>query len=41
MRAIVQDAYGSTEVFRLDEIDKPKIQDNEVLVKVAAAGIGV
>ncbi len=39
MRAIVQDAYGSTEVLRLAEIDKPDIMANEVLVKVRAAGM--
>lgn len=39
MRAIVQDAYGSTEVLRLAEIDRPEIAANEVLVKVAAAGM--
>ena len=39
MRAIVQDAYGSTDVLRLAEIDKPDIAANEVLVKVRAAGL--
>jgi len=39
MRAIVQDAYGSTEVLRLTEIDWPEIAENEVLVKVVAAGM--
>jgi NADPH:quinone reductase-like Zn-dependent oxidoreductase len=39
MRAIVQDAYGSTEVLRLGEIDRPEIAAHEVLVKVAAAGM--
>ena len=39
MRAIVQDAYGSTEVLRLAEVDRPEIAANEVLVKVAAAGM--
>ncbi|HEX2153754.1 MAG TPA: NAD(P)-dependent alcohol dehydrogenase [Acidimicrobiia bacterium] len=39
MRAIVQDAYGSNEVLRLVEIDRPEIAPNEVLVKVAAAGM--
>jgi NADPH:quinone reductase-like Zn-dependent oxidoreductase len=39
MRAIVQDAYGSTEVLRLGEIDRPEIAANEVLVEVAAAGM--
>jgi NADPH:quinone reductase-like Zn-dependent oxidoreductase len=39
MRAIVQDAYGSVEVLRLAEIDRPDIAANEVLVKVHAAGM--
>ncbi|MGH8915390.1 MAG: NAD(P)-dependent alcohol dehydrogenase [Acidimicrobiia bacterium] len=39
MRAIVQDAYGSTEVLRLAEIGRPEIAANEVLVKVVAAGM--
>ena len=39
MRAIVQDAYGSTDVLRLAEIDKPDVAANEVLVKVRAAGL--
>jgi NADPH:quinone reductase-like Zn-dependent oxidoreductase len=39
MRAIVQDAYGSTEVLRPSEIDLPEIGVNEVLVKVVAAGM--
>ncbi|HSM46132.1 MAG TPA: NAD(P)-dependent alcohol dehydrogenase [Acidimicrobiia bacterium] len=39
MRAIVQDAYGSSEVLRLAEIDPPEIAANEVLVDVAAAGM--
>jgi len=39
MRAIVQDAYGSVEVLRLAEIDKPDIAASEVLVQVRAAGM--
>jgi NADPH:quinone reductase-like Zn-dependent oxidoreductase len=39
MRAIVQDAYGSTDVLRLGEIDRPEIAAHEVLVGVAAAGM--
>jgi NADPH:quinone reductase-like Zn-dependent oxidoreductase len=39
MRAVIQDAYGSTEVLRLEEIDRPEIAANEVLVDVAAAGM--
>ena len=39
MRAIVQDAYGSADVLRLAEIDRPEIAVNEVLVRVGAAGL--
>lgn len=39
MRAIVQDAYGSSDVLRSAEIDRPEIAANEVLVGVAAAGM--
>ena len=39
MRAIVQDAYGSSDVMRLGEIDRPEIASNEVLVEVVAAGM--
>ena len=39
MRAIVQDAYGSIDVLRLGEIAEPDIAENEVLLKVRAAGM--
>jgi len=39
MRAIVQDAYGSSNVLRSAEIDRPEIEANEVLIDVAAAGM--
>jgi NADPH:quinone reductase-like Zn-dependent oxidoreductase len=39
VRAIVQDGYGSTDVLRLAEIDKPVIAANEVLLQVRAAGM--
>jgi 2-desacetyl-2-hydroxyethyl bacteriochlorophyllide A dehydrogenase len=39
MRAIVQDAYGSVDVLRLAQIDKPDVAPNEVLVQVRAAGM--
>ena len=41
MKAIVQDRYGSAEVLEAQEIDKPEIGDNEVLVRVHAASIHV
>ena len=39
IRAVVQDAYGSADVLRLARIPKPEIADNEVLVRVHAAGL--
>jgi len=39
MRAIVQDAYGSSDVLRSAEIDRPEVAANEVLVEVVAAGM--
>ena len=39
MRAIVQDSYGDSDVFRLEETARPVIADNEVLVSVHAAGL--
>src|SRR2546425_12271606 len=39
MKAIVQDTYGSPDVLQLREIDKPVVGDDEVLVRVHAAGV--
>ncbi|AHY45646.1 NADPH:quinone reductase and related Zn-dependent oxidoreductase [Rubrobacter radiotolerans] len=39
MKAIVQDKYGSPDVLNLREIDKPEPGDDEVLVRVHAAGV--
>lgn len=39
MRAIVQDGYGSADVFVLAQVARPEIADNEVLVHVEAAGL--
>jgi NADPH:quinone reductase-like Zn-dependent oxidoreductase len=39
MQAIVQDTYGSADVLRLDRIAPPEIADNEVLLRVHAAGL--
>jgi NADPH:quinone reductase-like Zn-dependent oxidoreductase len=41
MKAIVQDRYGSAEALEAQEIDKPEIGENEVLVRVQAASIHV
>ncbi|HEY3259829.1 MAG TPA: NAD(P)-dependent alcohol dehydrogenase [Pseudonocardiaceae bacterium] len=39
MRAIVQHRYGSPDVLRLSEVDKPAPADDEVLVRVHAAAV--
>ena len=39
MKAIVQDTYGSPDVLELRDIDKPEIGDDEVLVRIRAAGV--
>jgi NADPH:quinone reductase-like Zn-dependent oxidoreductase len=40
MRAIVYDHYGeANDVLRLDDVDRPEIDDDEVLVQVVAAGV--
>ena len=42
MKAIVQDKYGSPgDVLELQEIDKPPVDDDEVLVRVHAASIHI
>ncbi len=41
MKAIVQDRYGSAAVLQAQDIDKPEIGDDEVLVRVHAASIHV
>jgi len=38
MKAIVRETYGSADVLELRDIDKPEIADDEVLVRVHAAG---
>src|SRR6266540_1249332 len=39
MKAIVQDTYGSPDVLQLREIDTPVVGDDDVLVRVHAAGV--
>src|SRR5437660_5609351 len=39
MRAIVYHTYGSPDVLKLQEVQKPVPQDDEVLVKVHAASV--
>jgi NADPH:quinone reductase-like Zn-dependent oxidoreductase len=40
MKAMVRDTYGSADVLELRDIDIPEIKDEEVLVRVHAAGVG-
>src|SRR2546423_15688820 len=39
MKAVVQDAYGPSEVLELRDIARPEIGDGDVLVRVRAAGV--
>jgi len=39
MKAIVQDGYGPADVLELRDIDRPSVGDDEVLVRVRAAGV--
>jgi NADPH:quinone reductase-like Zn-dependent oxidoreductase len=40
MQAIVQDEYGeAADVLRLADIDRPEVGDDEVLLRVHAAGV--
>ena len=39
MKAVVQETYGSAAVLETCDIDKPEIGDEEVLVRVRAAGV--
>jgi NADPH:quinone reductase-like Zn-dependent oxidoreductase len=40
MKAIVQDEYGSADVLRFEDVEKPAVGENDVLVRVRAAGSG-
>ena len=39
MKAIVQDTFGSAEVLKLADIETPEIGENELLIRVHAAGV--
>ena len=39
MKAIVQDHYGSASALRVDDVERPEIGDEDVLVRVVAAGV--
>jgi NADPH:quinone reductase-like Zn-dependent oxidoreductase len=40
MKAMTQDRYGSADVLALDDIPMPVVGDDEVLIRVHAAGVG-
>ena len=40
MRAAVYRAYGSPEVIRIEDIEKPTPKDHQVLVRVRASTVG-
>jgi NADPH:quinone reductase-like Zn-dependent oxidoreductase len=40
MKAIVQDRYGSADLLEFQDIDEPTVGDDDVLVRVHAAGCG-
>src|ERR671910_1219088 len=39
MQAIIQDNYGSAEVLELRDVEKPRPGDDELLIRVHAAGV--
>jgi len=39
MRAIVRHAYGSPDVLRLEDVEKPAVEDDSVIVRVRAASL--
>jgi NADPH:quinone reductase-like Zn-dependent oxidoreductase len=39
MKAVVQDTYGSAAVLETRDVDKPEIGDDDVLIRVRAAGV--
>ena len=40
MKAITQDRYGSADVLEFKDIEEPVVGENDVLVRVHAAGCG-
>jgi NADPH:quinone reductase-like Zn-dependent oxidoreductase len=39
VKAIIRDAYGSVDVLRLADVDRPVAGEGDVLVRVQAAGV--
>jgi NADPH:quinone reductase-like Zn-dependent oxidoreductase len=40
LKAVTQDRYGSSDVLALADVDKPSVGDDQVLIRVRAAGVG-
>ena len=41
MQAITQDRYGSADVLHLEEVQKPEVGDDDVLLRVHSAGVHI
>ena len=41
MQAVVQDSYGTADVLRLARIVAPEVADDDVLIRVRAAGVHI
>ena len=41
MPAVVQDTYGSPEVLELQQVSRPTVGDDDVLIRVRAAGVHI
>ena len=41
IKAIIQDSYGSPDVLKLEDVEKPVPSENEVLVRVRAAAVNI
>ena len=39
MKAIITNAYGSVDVLSLEDVEKPQVEDNEILVEIKAASV--
>ena len=39
MKAVVQDRYGSPDVLRIEEVERPEPKDDEVLIRVRASTV--